>query len=127
MEKKSRMERLHSQSRYRLKVSQTLCSASRAAKPLIAHFWDLPQRSTWRASVVWWPCPVSRQASSSARTASSSTWTSSPTSCWRPGKVMVNVHGKQVTQSDSTFTIALRKLAEGWRITAWAWTKGPQK
>ena len=57
MQKKSRMERLRSQSRYRLKVSQTLCSASRAAKPLIAHFWDLPQCSTWRASVVWWPMP----------------------------------------------------------------------
>ena len=32
MQKKSRMERLRSQSRYRLKVSQTLCSASRGGQ-----------------------------------------------------------------------------------------------
>jgi ketosteroid isomerase-like protein len=41
-----------------------------------------------------------------------------------PATMKFNVHGKQVTQSGSTFTVALRKLAEGWRITAWAWTKG---
>lgn len=41
-----------------------------------------------------------------------------------PASMMFNVRGKQVTQSGSTFTVALRKLAEGWRITAWAWTKG---
>jgi ketosteroid isomerase-like protein len=44
-----------------------------------------------------------------------------------PATMMFNVHGKQVTQSGSTFTAALRKLAEEWRITAWAWTKGPQQ
>jgi predicted DCC family thiol-disulfide oxidoreductase YuxK len=37
------------------------------------------------------------------------------------------VHGQQVTQSGAIFTVALRKLAEGWRITAWAWTKGTSK
>ena len=42
-----------------------------------------------------------------------------------PATMMFNVHGKQMTQSGSTFTVALRKLAEGWRVTAWAWTKGP--
>ena len=42
-----------------------------------------------------------------------------------PATMMFNVRGKQVTQSGSTFTVALRKLADGWRITAWAWTKGP--
>ena len=42
-----------------------------------------------------------------------------------PATMTFKVHGKQVTQSGSTFTVALRKLAEGWRITAWAWTKGP--
>ena len=43
-----------------------------------------------------------------------------------PATMKFDVHGKQVTQSGSTFTVALRKFAEGWRITAWAWTKGPQ-
>jgi hypothetical protein len=32
--------------------------------------------------------------------------------------------GKQLTQPGAFFTVALRKLAEGWRIAAWAWTKG---
>jgi ketosteroid isomerase-like protein len=41
-----------------------------------------------------------------------------------PATMMFKVRGKQVTQSGSTFTVALQKLAEGWRITAWAWTKG---
>jgi hypothetical protein len=36
------------------------------------------------------------------------------------------VHDKQVTQSGSTFTVALQKLPAGWRITAWAWAKGPK-
>ena len=34
------------------------------------------------------------------------------------------VQGQQVTQVGATFTVALRKLAEGWRIAAWAWAKG---
>jgi ketosteroid isomerase-like protein len=42
-----------------------------------------------------------------------------------PASMKFNVHGKQVTQFGSTFTVALQKLAEGWRMTAWAWTKGP--
>ena len=33
------------------------------------------------------------------------------------------VRGKQVTQTGAIFTVALRKLAEGWRIAAWAWQK----
>jgi hypothetical protein len=41
-----------------------------------------------------------------------------------PATMTFKVQGKQVTQSGSTFTVALRKLAQGWRITAWAWTKG---
>ncbi len=32
--------------------------------------------------------------------------------------------GMQVTQSGALFTVALRKLPEGWRIAAWAWAKG---
>jgi hypothetical protein len=42
-----------------------------------------------------------------------------------PAIMTFKVHGKQVTQSGSTFTVALHKVTAGWRITAWAWTKGP--
>ena len=41
-----------------------------------------------------------------------------------PASMTFKVHDKQVTQSGAFFTVALRKLAEGWRIAAWAWTKG---
>ena len=43
-----------------------------------------------------------------------------------PATMTFKVHDKQVTQSGSTFTVALQKLAAGWRITAWAWAKGPK-
>ena len=41
-----------------------------------------------------------------------------------PATMTFRVHGQQVTQSGSVFTVALRKLAAGWRIAAWAWAKG---
>jgi ketosteroid isomerase-like protein len=41
-----------------------------------------------------------------------------------PATMTFKVHGKPVTQTGSTFTVALRKLEDGWRITAWAWAKG---
>lgn len=41
-----------------------------------------------------------------------------------PASMTFKVHGKQVTQSGAVFTVALRKLAAGWRLTAWAWAKG---
>jgi len=41
-----------------------------------------------------------------------------------PATLTFKVQGQQVTESGAIFTVALRKLAEGWRITAWAWTKG---
>jgi ketosteroid isomerase-like protein len=41
-----------------------------------------------------------------------------------PATMTFKVSGKQVTQSGAVFTVALRKLAEGWRIAAWAWAKG---
>jgi ketosteroid isomerase-like protein len=44
-----------------------------------------------------------------------------------PTTMTFNVHGKEVMQSGSTFTVALQKLAHGWRISAWAWAKGPQQ
>jgi hypothetical protein len=33
-------------------------------------------------------------------------------------------HGKPVTQNGSTWTLALKNAAAGWRITAWAWADG---
>jgi ketosteroid isomerase-like protein len=41
-----------------------------------------------------------------------------------PATMTFKIRGKQITQSGATFTIALRKHADGWRITAWAWAKG---
>jgi ketosteroid isomerase-like protein len=43
-----------------------------------------------------------------------------------PASMTFNVHGKQVSQTGAVLTVALRKLAEGWRIAAWAWAKGKQ-
>jgi ketosteroid isomerase-like protein len=44
-----------------------------------------------------------------------------------PATMTLRVHGQQVTQTGAIFTVALRKFAQGWRITAWAWTKGTSK
>lgn len=41
-----------------------------------------------------------------------------------PATMTFKVQGQQVTQTGALFTVALRKLAEGWRIAAWAWAKG---
>jgi SnoaL-like domain len=41
-----------------------------------------------------------------------------------PATMTFKVGRKQVTQSGAVFTVALRKVAEAWRIAAWAWTKG---
>jgi hypothetical protein len=41
-----------------------------------------------------------------------------------PATMTFKVRGKQITQSGAIFTTALHKLADGWRIAAWAWTKG---
>ena len=41
-----------------------------------------------------------------------------------PATMTFKMDDKQITQSGAFFTVALRKLAEGWRIAAWAWTKG---
>jgi len=41
-----------------------------------------------------------------------------------PASMTFSVHGKQATQTGSVFTLALRKLAGAWRLTAWAWAKG---
>lgn len=41
-----------------------------------------------------------------------------------PATMTFKVQGQQVTQTGAVFTVGLRKLAEGWRIAAWAWAKG---
>jgi|SRR5215470_17244123 len=41
-----------------------------------------------------------------------------------PATMRFKVHGKQITQSGAVFTMALRRLSDGWRIAAWAWAKG---
>ena len=43
-----------------------------------------------------------------------------------PATFSYKVRGKQVTQTGAVITVALRKLADGWRIVAWAWGKGKQ-
>ena len=43
-----------------------------------------------------------------------------------PATMTFEKHGKKITQSGAVFTVALRRLAEGWRIAAWAWAKGNQ-
>ena len=41
-----------------------------------------------------------------------------------PTTMTFKVHGKPITQTGAFFTVALRKLDDGWRIAAWAWAKG---
>jgi ketosteroid isomerase-like protein len=41
-----------------------------------------------------------------------------------PVTMTFNLQKKQVTQSGAVFTVALRKLPEGWRIASWTWAKG---
>lgn len=41
-----------------------------------------------------------------------------------PASMTFKLKGKEITQTGALFTVALRKLADGWRIAAWAWAKG---
>ena len=43
-----------------------------------------------------------------------------------PATMTFTVDGKKVTQTGAVFTVALRQRTDGWRIAAWAWTKGEQ-
>lgn len=43
-----------------------------------------------------------------------------------PAGMTFKVKDRQVTQTGAFFTVALRKVPEGWRIAAWAWSKGKQ-
>jgi len=42
-----------------------------------------------------------------------------------PANMTFKVHGRQVTQTGAIFTVALHKLADGWRITDWGGQKEP--
>ena len=41
-----------------------------------------------------------------------------------PATMTFKLRGQEITQVGAVFTVALRRLAEGWRIAAWAWAKG---
>ena len=41
-----------------------------------------------------------------------------------PATMTFKLQSKRVMQFGAVFTVALVKLAEGWRIAAWAWAKG---
>ena len=41
-----------------------------------------------------------------------------------PATMTFDLRGTKVTQTGSLWTVGLRKVASGWRLTAWAWAKG---
>ncbi len=41
-----------------------------------------------------------------------------------PASMTFKINNQQVVQNGAVFTVALRKLADGWRIASWAWAKG---
>ncbi|OBB18964.1 hypothetical protein A5761_07685 [Mycolicibacterium setense] len=41
-----------------------------------------------------------------------------------PATMTFDLGGQQITQTGSVLTVALRKVNEDWRLTAWAWAKG---
>ncbi len=43
-----------------------------------------------------------------------------------PTTMTFDLRGTPVTQTGAFFTVALRHSPAGWRIAAWAWTKGKQ-
>jgi ketosteroid isomerase-like protein len=44
-----------------------------------------------------------------------------------PASMTFKLKGQQVTQSGATFTFALKREDEDWRIAAWAWAKGQMR
>lgn len=44
-----------------------------------------------------------------------------------PATMTFNVKGTKVTQTGAIFTVALQKTPGGWRVAAWAWSKGSNK
>ncbi|OBF28286.1 hypothetical protein A5724_28135 [Mycobacterium sp. ACS1612] len=43
-----------------------------------------------------------------------------------PATMTFTIGDRKVTQTGAVFTVALRQRSDGWRIAAWAWTKGKQ-
>ena len=41
-----------------------------------------------------------------------------------PATLTFDLGGRAVTQTDSLFTVALRKVDVDWRLSAWAWARG---
>ena len=41
-----------------------------------------------------------------------------------PAGYKYQVHGKPIDETHSVWTIALQKMADGWRVTGWAWSQG---
>ncbi|WKG01932.1 nuclear transport factor 2 family protein [Mycolicibacterium sp. HK-90] len=41
-----------------------------------------------------------------------------------PTMMTFDLKGQKVTQTGAIFTVALRRVAGEWRLTAWAWAKG---
>ena len=41
-----------------------------------------------------------------------------------PATMAFDLDGERRTQTGAVFTVALRRLAGNWRISAWAWAKG---
>lgn len=44
-----------------------------------------------------------------------------------PATMTFDLNGTPITQTGAMFTVALRKLPEGWRVAAWAWAKGMRR
>jgi ketosteroid isomerase-like protein len=41
-----------------------------------------------------------------------------------PAGYKYKLNGKPIDETDSVWTIALQKMADGWRVTGWAWSQG---
>jgi hypothetical protein len=41
-----------------------------------------------------------------------------------PATMKFKVQNQEILQTGAMLTVARQKLAEGWRIAAWAWAKG---
>lgn len=41
-----------------------------------------------------------------------------------PTTMSFKLHGTPITQTGATFTVALRKVNDRWRLASWAWAKG---
>ncbi len=41
-----------------------------------------------------------------------------------PATMTFDLNGTKIVQTGAKFTVALRRLDDGWRVAAWAWAKG---